>query len=121
MREQSNSFKRPEKDILFARAIKAGKRLYYIDVKQSSRGEMYLALTESKKIVSGDPEMPQVNYEKHKLFVYPEDFEKFTNSLADAIKYIYEQQGQVPQRPEEPRDIQIEGLEFRRRAPRKHV
>ena len=46
-----------EKDILFSRAIKAGKRLYYVDVKQSSRGDLYLALTESKRIVSGDPEI----------------------------------------------------------------
>lgn len=112
MKEHSNSFKSPERDILFSRTMKAGKRLYYIDVKQSSKGDMYLALTESKKIVSGDPDMPQVNYEKHKLFVYPEDFEKFTNNLADAMRFIYEQQGHVPQRPEEPKDIQIEDLEF---------
>jgi hypothetical protein len=103
----------PEKDILFSRAIKAGKRIYYIDVKQNSRNEMYLSLTESKKIVSGDPEMPQFNFEKHKIFIYPEDFEKFTSGLADAIKFIYEANGPVDQRLEEERnDIQIEGLEF---------
>lgn len=102
-----------EKDILFSRAIKAGKRLYYVDVKQSSRGDLYLALTESKRIVSGDPEMPQFSYEKHKLFVYPEDFEKFTSALADAMRFIYEQQGPVEQRVvEEQRDIQLEELEF---------
>lgn len=102
-----------EKDILFSRAIKAGKRLYYVDVKQSSRGDLYLALTESKKIVSGDPDMPQFSYEKHKLFVYPEDFEKFTGALADAMRFIYEQQGPVEQRPEEPRnEIQLDEIEF---------
>lgn len=102
-----------EKDILFSRAIKAGKRLYYVDVKQSSRGDMYLALTESKRIVSGDPEMPQFSYEKHKLFVYPEDFEKFTGALADAMRYIYEQQGPVEQRVVEERgDIQLDEIEF---------
>ena len=78
----------PEKDILFSRAIKAGKRIYYIDVKQNSRNEMYLSLTESKKIVSGDAEMPQFSYEKHKIFLYKEDFEKVSKGLADAIKYI---------------------------------
>ncbi len=102
-----------EKDILFSRAIKAGKRLYYVDVKQSSRGDMYLALTESKRIVSGDPEMPQFSYEKHKLFVYPEDFEKFTGALADAMRYIYEQQGPVEQRVVEERgDIKLDEIEF---------
>ena len=83
-----------EKDILFSRAIKAGKRLYYVDVKQSSRGDLYLALTESKRIVSGDPEMPQFSYEKHKLFVYPEDFEKFKNALSGVIGFI--EDGTVP-------------------------
>lgn len=106
-------FDSKEKDILFSRAIKAGKRLYYVDVKQSSRGDLYLALTESKKIVSGDPEMPQFSYEKHKLFVYPEDFEKFTGALADAMRYIYEQQGPVEQRVVEERsDIKLDDIEF---------
>ncbi len=113
MRDNSNSFHGKEMDILFSRSIKAGKRLYYIDVKQNSKGELYLALTESKKVVGGDAMLPQVNYEKHKLFVYPEDFEKFTSSLADAMRYIYEHQGEVPQRQEEEsRDIEIGPLDF---------
>ena len=103
----------PEKDILFSRAIKAGKRIYYIDVKQNSRNEMYLSLTESKKIVSGDAEMPQFSYEKHKIFIYPEDFEKFSGAMADAMKYIFEQQGQVEQRPEQPNaEIKLDEIEF---------
>ena len=102
-----------EKDILFSRAIKAGKRIYYIDVKQNSRNEMYLSLTESKKIVSGDSEMPQFSYEKHKIFVYPEDFEKFSSGIADAMKYIFEQHGHVEQRPEPPQsEIQLDEIEF---------
>ncbi len=113
MKENNHSFGAGEKDILFSRSIKAGKRIYYVDVKQNSRGDMYLSLTESKKIVSGDPDMPQFNYEKHKIFIYPEDFEKFTNGLADAIKFIYEQTGSVEQRPEEKKnDIQLEDIEF---------
>ena len=111
--KENNSFGHGEKEILFSRSIKAGKRIYYVDVKQNSRGDMYLSLTESKKIVSGDPDMPQFNYEKHKIFIYPEDFEKFTNGLADAIKFIYDQNGPVEQRPDEPRnDIQLDELEF---------
>ncbi|MBR1683092.1 MAG: DUF3276 family protein [Bacteroidaceae bacterium] len=113
MKENNHSFGRGEKEILFSRSIKAGKRIYYVDVKQNSRGDMYLSLTESKKIVTGDADMPQFNYEKHKIFVYPEDFEKFTNGLADAIKFIYEQNGPVEQRPEvERNDIQLDELEF---------
>ena len=113
MKETRNHSNGHEREILFSRSIKAGKRIYYVDVKQSSRGDMYLSLTESKKIVSGDAEMPQFNFEKHKIFIYPEDFDKFTAGLADAMKFIYDQQGPVEQRPEEvQRDIQIDGLEF---------
>ena len=113
MKENRNSHGGPEKDILFSRAIKAGKRIYYVDVKQSSRGDMYLSLTESKKIVSGDIDMPQINFEKHKIFIYPEDFEKFTNGLTDAMKFIYDQQGPVPPRAEDtPPSIQLDEMEF---------
>ena len=103
-----------EKDILFSRSIKAGKRIYYIDVKQNSHDEMYLSLTESKKIVSGDAEMPQYSYEKHKIFIYPEDFEKFSGGIADAMKFIFEKQGHIEQRPEpqERSEIKLDELEF---------
>ncbi|MBR6459175.1 MAG: DUF3276 family protein [Actinomycetaceae bacterium] len=112
MKEPQNPFNQ-EKDILFSRSIRAGKRIYYVDVKKTSKGEMYLAITESKKIVSGDVEMPQVNFEKHKIFVYPEDFEKFTGSLAEAMRFIYERQGPVEQRPDEPKnELKIDDLEF---------
>lgn len=113
MKENSNHSRGLEKEILFSRSIKAGKRIYYIDVKQNSRNEMYLSLTESKKIVSGDADMPQFSYEKHKIFIYPEDFEKFSTGIAEAMKYIVSEQGQVEQRQEPERsDIQLDELEF---------
>ena len=113
MKESFNHSGGHEKDILFSRTIKAGKRIYYVDVKQNSRNDMYLSLTESKKIVSGDTEMPQFSYEKHKIFIYPEDFEKFSTAIADAMKYIFEQNGHVEQRPEpEDGEIKLEDIEF---------
>ncbi len=113
MKEFLNRGKGNEKEILFSRAIKAGKRIYYIDVKQNSHDEMYLSLTESKKIVSGDAEMPQFSYEKHKIFIYPEDFEKFSTGIADAMKYIFEKQGHIEQRPEpESKEIKLDDMEF---------
>lgn len=114
MKEQFSHSGGSEKDILFSRAIKAGKRIYYIDVKQNSRNEMYLSLTESKKIVSGDAEMPQFSYEKHKIFIYPEDFEKFSGGIADAMKFIFEKQGHIEQRPEQPdrNEIKLDEIEF---------
>ena len=84
----------------FSRAIKAGKRIYYIDVKETRHGEYYLALTESKKLVSGTEDNPQFSFEKHKLFLYPEDFEKVMGALQEAIGFVEEHQGKSDARPD---------------------
>ncbi len=77
-----------EKEIVFSQAIKAGKRIYYIDVKKNRKEEMYISITESKKIVSGEGDDATVTFEKHKIFLYKEDFEKFATSLKEAIGFI---------------------------------
>ena len=82
-----------DKEIVFSKAIKAGKRIYYLDVKKNRKGEMFLAITESKKIVSGDNENPQVSFEKHKIFLYKEDFGKFMRGLNQTLEYIEQEQG----------------------------
>lgn len=87
-----------EKDIVFSKTIKAGKRIYYLDVKKNRRDEMFLAITESKKIVIGEGDDSQVNFEKHKIFLYREDFEKFIGGLSDVIGYIVKEQGECPVR-----------------------
>ena len=92
--------KKQEADILFSRTIKAGQRIYYIDVKQNRRGEMYLSVTESKKMYSGSPEMPQVSYEKHKIFLFREDFGKFNEALREAFNFVSSEQGEAEERQE---------------------
>ena len=82
-----------DKEIVFSQSIKAGKRIYYLDVKKNRKDEMFLAITESKKIVTGEGDESQVSFEKHKIFLYKEDFEKFMNGLQQAIGFIQEQQG----------------------------
>jgi len=82
-----------DKDIIFSKAIKAGKRIYYLDVKKSRNDEMYLAITESKKVYAGIGENAQANFEKHKIFLYREDFEKFVNGLNEAVQFIVDAQG----------------------------
>lgn len=84
-----------DKEIVFSKAIKAGKRIYYLDVKKNRKGEMFLAITESKKVVSGEGSTPQVSFEKHKIFLYKEDFEKFMSGLQETIQYIESEQGPV--------------------------
>ena len=73
--------KKQEQDIVFSRAIKTGKRIYYLDVKRTRTDDLFLAITESKKRVTGTDENAQVTFEKHKIFLYREDFEKFTTAL----------------------------------------
>lgn len=87
-----------DKDIVFSKTIKAGKRIYYIDVKKNRKDEMFLAITESKKVVNGEGETASVNFEKHKIFLYREDFENFMNGMQEAVSYIQNEQGELPSR-----------------------
>lgn len=79
-----------DKEIIFSKSIKAGKRIYYLDVKKNRKDEMFLAITESKKVVTGEGDDSQVTFEKHKIFLYKEDFEKFMTGLNQAIGFINE-------------------------------
>ena len=91
---EDNRKNESEKEIVFSQAIKAGKRIYYIDVKKNRKDEMYLSITESKKNVSGEGENATVTFEKHKIFLYREDFAKFANSLNEAINFVIAEQGE---------------------------
>jgi hypothetical protein len=77
-----------DQEIVFTKAVKAGKRIYYLDVKKNRNDELFLAITESKKIVGGTINEPVVTFEKHKIFLYKEDFENFMNSLRETIAHI---------------------------------
>ena len=77
---------------IFSRAIRAGKRTYFFDVKATIGDEFYLTITESKRRFNN--EQGKFFYEKHKLFLYKEDFDKFTSGLADTIEFI--RTGKIP-------------------------
>lgn len=81
------SFDRNE---IYSKAVRAGKRTYFFDVKSTRGEEYYLTITESKRRFQNDD--GKFSYEKHKLFLYKEDFEKFTEGLKDAILYIRNEQ-----------------------------
>ncbi len=89
-----------DSEIIYSKAIKAGKRIYYLDVKKSRNEDLYLAITESKKKVTGYDEDAQVTYEKHKIFLYKEDFDKFIEGLEDVVGFIKKEQGEAEPRPE---------------------
>ena len=81
---------------IFSRTVRAGKRTYFFDVKSTRSEEYYLTITESKRRFNN--ENGKFFYEKHKLFLYKEDFEKFAVGLNAAIEFI--QTGKAPE--EEP-------------------
>lgn len=76
---------------VFSRRVKAGKRTYFFDVKETKAGEYYVTLTESKKRFNGDT--GKFFFEKHKVFIYKEDFGKFRSGLNEVLDYIQENQG----------------------------
>lgn len=88
MIKKKNDVEAGDKEIVFSKSIKAGKRIYYLDVKRNRKDELFLAITESKKVISGEGESSLVSFEKHKIFLYKEDFEKFVDGLKDTIEYI---------------------------------
>ena len=96
-------------EILFSRTVKAGQRIYYIDVKENRKGEKYLSITESKKMLSGPQDMPQVSYEKHKIFLFKEDFCKFEDALREAFDFVGKDG--VEEKPEEGDAIKLD-LDF---------
>ena len=73
------------KDEIFTKRVRAGKRTYFFDVKSTkSEKDFYITITESKRV--GEEE-----YEKHKIFLYKEDFEKFREALAETVEYVQTQ------------------------------
>jgi hypothetical protein len=83
------------KEEIYTRVVRAGKRTYFFDVKATRKDDYYLTITESKKRLGKDG---KVFYEKHKIFLYKEDFEKFTDGLKDVVAFIdkYNEESEAP-------------------------
>jgi hypothetical protein len=96
MEELENKEQGSAREEIFSRAVRAGKRTYFFDVKATKSDEQYLTITESKRRFSND--QGKFLYEKHKLFLYKEDFEKFATGLNAAIEFI--ETGIAPPEPE---------------------
>ena len=72
---------------IYSEKVKAGKRTYFFDVKATKSNDYYLTITESKRRFKDD----EFVYEKHKLFLYKEDFHKFVNALNSTVDHIKEE------------------------------
>lgn len=106
--------KKTERDDIFSKAVRAGKRTYFFDVKATRKNDYYLTITESKKRFEEDG---RFRFEKHKLFLYKEDFEKFADGLKEAIDFIqseqgvYNEEGQIQEPQQKPETEQQEAEE----------
>lgn len=95
MEEMDNKDRQREE--IFSKAVRAGKRTYFFDVKATKSDDYYLTITESKKRFSN--EEGKFHYEKHKLFLYKEDFEKFSEGLSEVIEFIKTGQKPLTEKP----------------------
>ena len=95
--DMAESDNKPRREEIFSRTVRAGKRTYFFDVKATRSNEYYLVLTESKRRFNN--EQGKFYYEKHKVFLYKEDFEKFVRGLREAIEFI--ETGNKPEEEEE--------------------
>lgn len=74
-----------EREDVYSKSVRAGKRTYFFDVKSTRGRDLFLTITESKKHTHEDG---SATYEKHKIFLYKEDFDKFLDGLNDAFAEI---------------------------------
>jgi hypothetical protein len=75
-------FDNREREEVFSKKVRAGKRTYFFDVKATRSNDYYITITESKKRLEDGV------FIKHKIFLYKEDFEKFAEGLKDTVEYI---------------------------------
>ena len=89
------------KEELYSQAIPAGKRRYFFDVKETRGGDKFITITESRRIF--DNNTGEFYYDKNKIFLYKEDFEKFAEGLEEVVDYIRDTcfHGEIPQRTAE--------------------
>jgi hypothetical protein len=73
-----------DREDIFSKKVKAGKRTYFFDIKSTRGNDYYLTITESKRKTNGD----SFSYEKHKIFLYKEDFFKFAEALNESIEHV---------------------------------
>lgn len=79
-----------EKEEIFSKVLRAGRRTYFFDVRATKADDYYLTITESKKFTNDDGSF---HYKKHKIYIYKEDFEEFKSILGEMTDYIIDEKG----------------------------
>ncbi|SHI68627.1 PUR family DNA/RNA-binding protein [Aquimarina spongiae] len=80
-----------EKEEIFSKVLRAGRRTYFFDVRATKAGDYYLTITESKKFTNDDGSF---HYKKHKIYLYKEDFAGFTEILNEMTNFIVDEKGE---------------------------
>ena len=91
---------------IYSQRVRAGKRTYFFDVKATRSNDYYLTITESKKRFEEDG---RFRFEKHKLFLYKEDFEKFRTAFLEALDFAYDELEKIDALPRDYFDSEDEG------------
>ena len=94
--ENNDVQKNNNREDVFSEVVRAGRRTYFFDVKATRKNEYYLTVTESKKRFNKEGDF---FYEKHKIFLYKEDFDKFSDALVSTLGFIKDKQpnGALPE------------------------
>ncbi|WP_055448680.1 PUR family DNA/RNA-binding protein [Lacinutrix mariniflava] len=79
-----------EKEEIYSKVLRAGRRTYFFDVRATKAGDYYLTITESKKFTNDDGSF---HYKKHKIYLYKEDFKEFNTILQEMTDYVIAEKG----------------------------
>ena len=80
-----------EKEEIFSKILRAGRRTYFFDVRSTKAGDYYLTVTESKKFTNDDGSF---HYKKHKIYLYKEDFVEFNKIMQEMTSYVVNEKGE---------------------------
>ncbi len=80
-----------EKEEIHSKVMRAGRRTYFFDVRETKAGDYYLTITESKKFTNDDGSF---HYKKHKIYLYKEDFNEFKDNLEEMVDFIFSEKGE---------------------------
>ena len=80
-----------ERDEIYSKALRAGRRTYFFDVRSTKAGDYYLTISESKKFTNEDGSF---HYKKHKIYLYKEDFSEFSSILNEMTDYVISEKGE---------------------------
>jgi hypothetical protein len=105
--DKTADYERNDRDEIFSKAVRAGKRTYFFDVKATRKNDYYLTITESKKRFEEDG---RFFFEKHKIFLYKEDFDKFSEGLFESIEFIKKAQQEIAEENETNREEILESI-----------